>query len=402
MICRTYGFSISFIDAETSLQRGLLYCLSVVTMVKIDPLVFEKILIVTATMIITTGGNVSGHKRKMVFIVWVFCVVALLSGCKTLTTPAFTYEQPKADPDLSVDIYKPYKAYNGTTLFADYHKPHRPRIIEVNMRGEIVWEYVLPGYLREYIHPGFDVELLPNNNILFVAPRKGVYEVNRNGKIVWSYEDKKVSHDADRLPNGNTLVVWCCSNDKSEAVVKEINPRGGIVWSWSAKKYFNKPPYNDISFQGWTHANAVSRLPNGNTIISLRNFDLTVEVDPQGAVVWSFDCGFLGTYPHEPEILPNDNMLVAIHCPPPGCWDQVVEIKRPTKEIVWHFTTRGMKVTRDADRLPNGNTLIVERIKIFEVTPDGEIVWRLRLRGVSGMKRDFEKFFYKAQRIPPH
>jgi hypothetical protein len=62
-----------------------------------------------------------------------------------------------------------------------------------------------------------------------------------------------------------------------------------------------------------------------------------------------------------------------------------------------------MKVTRDADRLPNGNTLIVERIKIFEVTPEGEIVWRLNVRGVSGEKWDFEKFFYKAQRSgEPH
>ena len=160
--------------------------------------------------------------------------------------------------------------------------------------------------------------------------------------------------------------------------------------------------YKDISFEGWTHANAASRLPNGNTLINLRNFDLTIEVDPQGKVVWFFDCGFLGKYPHEPEILPNGNMVIAIHCPPPGCWDQIVEIERKTKEIVWRFTIPGMKVTRDADRLPNGNTLIVERIKIFEVTPEGEIVWRLRVRGVSGKKHDFEKFFYKAQRIAPH
>ncbi len=191
-----------------------------------------------------------GHKRKIFLIVCVVFVAALFSGFKTLANTAFTYKQPIVGPDIYVDIYNPDKAYNGTALFADYHKPERPRIIEVNMRGEIVWEYLLPVYLREYIHPGFDVELLPNNNILFVAPRKGVYEINRDGKIVWSYEDEKISHNADRLPNGNTLIV--------------------------------------------------------------------------------------------------------------------------------------------------------ERIKIFEVIPDGEVVWQLRVRGVSGTKRDFEKFFYKAERISPH
>lgn len=112
------------------------------------------------------------------------------------------------DPDITVAIYNSDKAWNGLTLLPDNHKSDRPRIIEVNMLGEIVWQYQLPDYLKQYTNPGFDVELLSNNNILFLLPRSGVYEINRNGTIVWSYKDTKVSHDADRLPNGNTLVVF--------------------------------------------------------------------------------------------------------------------------------------------------------------------------------------------------
>lgn len=117
----------------------------------------------------------------------------------------------------------------GTTLFSDYHIPERPRIIEVNMLGEIVWEYQVPQNLRQYINPGFDVEWLPNNNILFVLPRNGVYEIDRNGNTVWSYLNNKVSHDADRLPNGYTLVAWGGGDRVSEAQVKEISPKGEIV-----------------------------------------------------------------------------------------------------------------------------------------------------------------------------
>ncbi|NPV27269.1 MAG: hypothetical protein HPY81_07485 [Firmicutes bacterium] len=61
------------------------------------------------------------------------------------------------------------------------------------MLGEIVWKYELPDVLKRYTNPGFDAELLPNNNILMELPGKGVYEISRKGEIVWSYADSKVS-----------------------------------------------------------------------------------------------------------------------------------------------------------------------------------------------------------------
>lgn len=194
-----------------------------------------------------------------------------------------------------------------------------------------------------------------------------MYEIDRNGNNVWSYLDEKVSHDADRLPNGNTLVVWGGRDEIRDAQVKEINPKGKTVWAWYAKDHFYKPPFKDIYREGWTHVNAVTRLPNGNTIISLRNFDLTVEVDPRGSVVWSFDWKPFGNNPHEPEIQPNGNILIAVHRHPE--WDMAIEIDRKTGEVVWQFTKPRMRITRDVDRLPNGNTLIVAGTEIFEVTP---------------------------------
>ncbi len=146
----------------------------------------------------------------------------------------------QADPDITVDIYYPEKAYNGTTLLPDNHNSVASRIIEVNMSGEIIWEYQIPQNLKQYTNPGFDVELLPNDNILFLLPGKGVYEVNRSGDTVWSYLDNKVSHDADRLPNGNTLVVFGNNDKAGDAQVREISPEGKIVWSWYARGHFFK------------------------------------------------------------------------------------------------------------------------------------------------------------------
>ena len=315
---------------------------------------------------------------------------------------AVTYQTPKVDPELYVESYNPASACNGTTLLADLHKPARPRIIEVNMKGEIVWEYIPAESLRKYTNPGFDVELLPNNNILFVLPRKGVYEINRKGDIIWSYLDDKISHDADRLPNGNTLYVWGGGDKKDEAQVKEVNPEGKLVWSWSAKKEFDKEPYKDIYEDGWTHANAATRLANGNTVICLRNFYHTVEVNKAGEIVWSFDWNKFGkdVDPHEPEILPNNNMLIALQNDSPY---QAVEIKRENGEVVWKYRHPDLRTTRDADRLPNGNTLLVGVIKttnesvILEVTPDGTIVWKLGIKDAPATKSP--GWFYKAERI---
>jgi len=223
-------------------------------------------------------------------------------------------------------------------------------------------------------------------------------KINRRGEIVWSHWDRKVSHDADRLPNGNTIYVFGDSDQIDDAQVKEVNPEGEIVWSWYAKDHFYTPKYRDIYDSDWTHTNAVTRLENGNTLISPRNFNCLVELDAEGEVVDIIGEGYLDAQ-HDPEVLPNGNILVASHGRP----QEVLEIDAKTDKIVWRFTMPKPQVwpIRDADRLPNGNTLITGSTAIVEVTPEKEIVWRLRLKdSVISTRRDAPaKGFFKAQRI---
>jgi hypothetical protein len=305
-----------------------------------------------------------------------------------------------ATPDILVDNYKPDKAWSGTTLLPFNYTPGKPKIIEINMLGEIIWEYQVPGGFL------FDVELLTNNNILFTIYEQGVYEVNRRGEIVWSYLDKKVSHDADRLPNGNTIFV-CGWDAVDDAQVKEVNPKGEIVWTWYAKDYFNKSPYKEMGStdggNSWLHVNAVLRLPNGNTLISARNFNFVIEVDAQGSVLRTIGEGVLDGQ-HDPELLPNGNLLAANHNQLPanrGKPQRAVEIDPEKGNIIWQFPIpEGDNwPVRDANRLPNGNTLITGLNRIIEVTPQGGggIVWQLSLSEV--VTHDSGRGFYKAERI---
>ena len=146
-------------------------------------------------------------------------------------------------------------------------------------------------------------------------PGHGIFEINRKGRLIWSHLDPKVSHDADRLPNGNTLYVYGNNDQKTDAQVKEVDPKGKLVWSWYAKGEFDRPPYQDVYDQGWMHTNAVTRMANGNTLISPRNFNCLVEVDPQGHVTRIIGEEYLRRQ-HDPEVLPNGNILVANHDTP--------------------------------------------------------------------------------------
>lgn len=320
--------------------------------------------------------------------------------------------EPQPDPYLFVDINDTDRAYQGTTLFSDLGTPKGPRIVEVDMEGLVVWEYLVPEELHEYVNPGFDVEYIPTaDHILFVLPRNGVYEVDRDGSVVWSFLDEKVSHDADRLEDGNTLVVWGGVDRKTDAQVREISPDGEVVWSWHARDDFDTAPWDDSDCQGWAHANAVSRPAGGNTFISLRNFNLIAEVNHEtDELVRAIEADHL-YYPHDPELQGDGTMLSASQYPLASCGTPpvpdtsvdmipVVEFNMATGETLWLFNEGdwSSQLTRDTDRLPNGNTLITGTDRVIEVTADKQIVWRLIKDVDNGSDRSTGGFF-KAERI---
>ncbi len=325
---------------------------------------------------------------------------------------------PTAGPYV-VDIYDSAKASNGTTFFMDTSDESKPKIVEVDMTGMVLWEYVLPPD-QVTNGPGPDVEYLPDqDHVLYVAPKVGVYEIDRSGQVVWSYEptDGKISHDADRLPNGNTLFAWG-EDGKADAQVREVDPHGNVVWSWRAldqPEFAAGTWYWTLSNGGWTHCNAVSRLAGDITMISLRNFYLTIFVDSTGDIVGAMDWGAYGvggidTDPHEPEYEPGKNgslasgsVLVALQNNSPY---DAVEVRLEDSLVVWSYVNPDLRTVRDADRLSNGNTLLqgvltvdgTENAVLIELSPAGKIVWQLRLPVDSSSSPGL---FYKAQRVSP-
>ena len=93
---------------------------------------------------------------------------------------------------------------------------------------------------------------------------------------------------------------------------------------------------------------------------------------------------------------------------------RILEIDPTTLKVVWSYvgsdTTTGMmpmitnttfysQLISAAQRLPNGNTMITEGCfsRMFEVTPDKEVVWEYR---APFTKESPAQFIYRAYRYP--
>ena len=213
----------------------------------------------------------------------------------------------------------------------------------------IVWEY--SGNLVGPI----DADRLPNGNTLITDFFGGcVIEVTTDGTTVWQYwYSSMFGTDAERLPNGNTLIATCCNPDR----IIEVTPEGTIVWQYTNVS----SPYD------------VERLSNGNTLITDYDYDNNhiFDVTPDGTIVWEYQPNCYNVM--DAERLPNGNTLISTGC-------GVIEVT-PDGTIVWEYTN--VSLANAAERLINGNTLIADNYnhRVIEVTPDSTIVWEYNING---------------------
>ena len=339
-----------------------------------------------------------GHERRTAWALAVLVVaVALVAVGATASEPP-TAESFGEGP------------YAGNTLVSEQgYQYGNGRVSVVTPAGETVWSFAPEDAMV------FDAEQTPNGTILVsvgVDVAEGdcpaPYDEGRPGcirnrvvelaypdeRVVWEYawydaypENHEV-HDADRLPSGDTVIA-----DMGNDRVFVAAPNGSISWAWDAtsrlgagSRFWNETvPASErdrLRRQGpetdWTHLNDVDLLDNGNYLVSIRNFDVVVEIDPTTKRV----VDVLGTpgetstldKQHNPDRL-DETTLVA-----DSENDRVVEYDADG-ERVWAFGgSRLLSWPRDADRLPNGNTLVTDSYndRVIETDPDGEIVWAYR------------------------
>jgi hypothetical protein len=254
-------------------------------------------------------------------------------------------------------------------------------------------------YINTTYHSYWDVDPVPDTqaSVLYVAGEfvpatdcgtaspcyiRHVQVLNfTTGQVRELYSDVSAEgrwHDVDRYDEDSLLVA-----DITDDRVLVVNTTSGLVeWSWEADNAF--PPSSGGDYAGdWTHINDVERLPDGRLMADLRNQDAVVFLDPSTGLQEDWTLGADGNYEvlneqHNPDYIPESHggpaVLVA-----DSENDRIVEYQRVNDswKQSWIWQSSRMNWPRDADRLPNGNTLVTDSNsdRVFEIDREGEIVW---------------------------
>lgn len=339
------------------------------------------------------------------------------------------------DDSVDVEDGEPYPGETLITVQAyGWFGNHNGEVFTVDETGKRTW-----GYQPDDAAV-FDAEMLDNGNVMVSygqhvpnadCPEKWqdtefngdhcirnvVEEVDpETNEQVWSYTwyDRFMSyhevHDADRLETGETVII-----DMGQHRTLTVARNGTVTWEWSAIEHLgegsdfwtehvagtSRETHNYTGpNQDWTHMNDVDRLQNGNFLMSIRNFDVVIEVDPDtDAVVDVY--GTPGEHgvmyeQHDPSYLErHDNLIVA-----DSENNRIVEYDAATMTEVWRYegpdVNDRLQWPRDGDRLPNGHTLVSDSrgFRVLEVNETGETVWAHDLSEERGI-------IYDADRLGP-
>lgn len=187
-------------------------------------------------------------------------------------------------------------------------------------------------------------------------------------------------HDVDRVNESVLLVADIGPPDR----VYMVNiTTGDIIWEWRVENAYK--PESGGSYPGdWTHLNDVEMLEDGRVMVSLRNMDQVVFLRPGQGLLERRTLGCDGCHDtlyeqHNPDYIPESRGGPAILIADSEN-NRLVEYQRSGDEWsrAWVWTDFYLQWPRDADRLPNGNTLIADsyRNRILEVNRSGAIVWQ--------------------------
>ena len=242
---------------------------------------------------------------------------------------------------------------------------------------KVIW--TVPSHSRD----GF---VLRNGHILFSSGKEAL-EYTRDGKVVFRYQLDPSNRElgtAVRLPSGKTLLVERGNNPR----LIEVDAAGKIV---------SETPLQPDSDNAHMQTRMARKLPNGNYLVPHLLAFAVKEYRPDGTVVntISTDRGEWGgrdahTWPFTAIRLDNGNTYVNL-----THGNRIAEFDSAGK-VVWSVDNKDVG-NRLADpcggqRLENGNTVICsygqkdpEMPKIFEITPDKNVVWEYHHPHLTGI-----------------
>ena len=311
-------------------------------------------------------------------------------------------------PKTGVTHHEAGKASPGYTLFGGNFSDE---VYLIDLDGEVVhqWKTGLGSTHFNMLLPNGNLwvcERLDDGPSLIAGKGGRMAEYDWDSNLVWDHVDLYQHHDARRLENGHCVYIAWYLLDADEIaqikgglagtehadgmygeVIREVDADGKVVWEWytSELDYDKVHIHNGSSREEYGHANTISPLPNGDYLVSFRVFNMLIIIDRQtGKVKWEFQNDDLGGQ-HDCQMIDNGNILVFANGNNirGNAHSAIWEIDPASNEVVWKYEKYQNSLLffsphiSGCQRLASGNTLICEGGKgcIFEVTPDGDVVW---------------------------
>lgn len=352
-----------------------------------------------------------------------------------------------------VTIHDAERAYRGFTLYSSGDGPCA-RLIDMN--GNLVHEWC-----RSYAEVWgakaaarcpqsenlvyFDkVRLLPNGDLIAIyicvgdTPwGYGMVKLDRDSQVIWKYL-AHTHHDFDIAPDGRIVAL---THDFTSDTMKGfehlarprlndwvaiLSPDGqeqkkvDITRALTRSRYFRLLQWiPHFARADPLHTNSVEYITAekarnfpfgkaGQVLLSFREPGVVAVLDVETEeIVWATRGPWLGQ--HSPRLLESGHILLFDNL---GGFlernaSRVIELDPRTTDIVWRYRGDDIRPFESperssAERLPNGNTLITESEggRLFEVTPQGQIVWEFVNPVRVGESDRYGPIVSGGQRIP--
>jgi len=266
-----------------------------------------------------------------------------------------------------------------------------------------------------------NAELLPDGDLLVTgseqvgaAGSNFLLRMSFDGEVVWRV-GINAHHDAELTPDGfiaaltfqlRSIPAVSPEHEVKDHRITLLTTAGEVVEEHSVYDLLCSAPdrfacrnltpktQGSRTFVDLLHVNSVEfmRHPHlaerdplyapAHVLVSIRNQDAIAIFDWEAKrLVWSWGPGEISAQ-HDATVLANGNILLFDNGIDRG-HSRVIELDPLRKEIVWSYQApvpeRFFSLRKgSSQRLANGNTLIAnsDRGEAFEVTPEGETVWR--------------------------
>ena len=339
----------------------------------------------------------------------------------------------------------------GLTLFCS---GHAPVVYLISLSGEIIhkWETEFdsicpspPPFNVKEEHKQFirRARVLPNGDLIAIFEGIGIFKLDRNSTVLWKNLNRG-HHDFVIADDGSIIMLTqrrvtsdevskrypgfkCAKQGICDDQIAILDPSGNETGNISLFEAFYRSDYAPflMSKQGVKdifHANSVQIIGNrhgtpiiapGEILVSLRTMDAIVSVNVEKKrVSWMLTGKWKAQ--HQASILENGNILMLDNrggnkqAPLQLDQSQALEVNPHSQKIEWRyagsdsspFFTHWLGYIQ---RLKNNNTLITESSqgRIFEVSPEGRIVWEYMNPHRAGKDDELIATVMGAQRIDP-